>query len=101
MNNNQGSGGYTLYRDTVAPSGTVSINSGVTMASTQLHLTLSATNATSGARARSALRSISSSSWPRYAMRALGITSRSRTWAAVATRMSPCSTSTTGASASR
>jgi hypothetical protein len=49
QNNNGGSGSYTLYRDTAAPSGTVSVNSGATFTnSTNVTLSLSATNPTSG-----------------------------------------------------
>jgi hypothetical protein len=49
QNNNGGSGSYTLYRDTVAPSGTISINSGATYTkSANVTLNLSATNATAG-----------------------------------------------------
>jgi hypothetical protein len=49
LNDNSGSGNYTLYRDTAAPSGTISIDGGaVATNSTTLHLTLSATNPTSG-----------------------------------------------------
>ena len=49
QNNNGGSGGYTLYRDTAAPSGTISINSGATYTnSTNVTLNLSATNPTAG-----------------------------------------------------
>jgi hypothetical protein len=49
QNNNGGSGSYTLYRDTAAPSGTISINSGATYTkSTSVTLNLSATNPTSG-----------------------------------------------------
>jgi hypothetical protein len=49
QNNNGGSGSYTLYRDTVAPSGTVSIDGGaVSTKSTALQLGLSASNPTAG-----------------------------------------------------
>jgi hypothetical protein len=49
QNNNGGSGSYTLYRDTAAPSGTISINSGATYTkSTSVSLGLSASNPTSG-----------------------------------------------------
>jgi hypothetical protein len=49
QNNNGGSGSYTLYRDTAAPSGTISINSGATYTnSTGVTLNLSATNPTAG-----------------------------------------------------
>ena len=49
LNNNGGSGTYTLYRDAAAPSGTISIDGGAPSTnSTTLHLTLSATNPTSG-----------------------------------------------------
>ncbi len=49
QNNNGGSGSYTLYRDTAAPSGTISINSGATYTkSTSVTLHLSATNPTAG-----------------------------------------------------
>src|SRR5215472_11161270 len=49
QNNNGGSGTYTLYRDSAAPSGTVSINSGATYTkSTSVTLNLSASNPTSG-----------------------------------------------------
>ena len=49
QNNNGGSGSYTLYRDTAAPSGTISINSGATYTnSTNVTLNLSATNPTLG-----------------------------------------------------
>jgi hypothetical protein len=49
QNNNGGSGSYTLYRDTAAPSGTISINSGASFTkSTSVTLNLSATNPTSG-----------------------------------------------------
>jgi len=49
QNNNGGSGAYTLYRDTAAPSGTISVNSGAAFAnSTSVTLSLSATNPTSG-----------------------------------------------------
>jgi hypothetical protein len=49
QNNNGGSGSYTLYRDTAAPSGTISINSGATYTkSTLVSLGLSATNPTAG-----------------------------------------------------
>ena len=39
QNNNGGSGSYTLYRDTAAPSGTISVNSGV-KATNDTHVTL-------------------------------------------------------------
>jgi len=49
MNDNGGSGSYTLYRDTVAPTGSVSINGGATYTkSTSATLSLSASNATAG-----------------------------------------------------
>ena len=49
VNANGGSGSYTLYRDTSAPSGTVSIDGGAASTNnTTLNLTLSATNPTSG-----------------------------------------------------
>src|SRR5206468_7848191 len=49
VNNNGGSGSYTIYEDTAAPSGTVSINAGATYTmTTSVTLTLSATNLTSG-----------------------------------------------------
>ncbi len=49
MNNNGGSGGYTLYRDTAVPSGTVTIDGGAaSTANTTLSLALSATNPTAG-----------------------------------------------------
>jgi hypothetical protein len=49
QNNNGGSGSYTLYRDRVAPTGTISINSGATYTkSASVTLNLSATNATPG-----------------------------------------------------
>jgi hypothetical protein len=49
VNNNSGSGSYTLYRDTAAPSGTIKIDGGAaSTTSTTLHLSLSATNPTSG-----------------------------------------------------
>jgi hypothetical protein len=49
QNNNGGSGSYTLYRDTAAPSGTISINSGATYTKTTgVTLNLSATNPTAG-----------------------------------------------------
>jgi IPT/TIG domain len=49
LNNNGGSGSYTLYRDTAAPSGTVTIDGGAaSTSSTTLSLALSATNPTSG-----------------------------------------------------
>jgi hypothetical protein len=49
QNNNGGSGTYTLYRDTAAPSGTISINSGATYANNaNVTLNLSATNPTAG-----------------------------------------------------
>jgi hypothetical protein len=45
MNNNSGSGSYTLYRDTTTPSGTVSINGGATYTnSSTVTLALSASN---------------------------------------------------------
>jgi hypothetical protein len=49
QNNNGGSGSYTLYRDTAAPSGTISVNSGATSTNnTHVTLNLSATNPTAG-----------------------------------------------------
>jgi hypothetical protein len=49
VNNNGGSGSYTLFRDTAAPSGTAKINGGAASTNnTTLHLTLSATNPTAG-----------------------------------------------------
>lgn len=49
QNNNGGSGAYTLYRDTVPPSGTISINSGAAYTkSANVTLNLSATNPTAG-----------------------------------------------------
>jgi hypothetical protein len=49
QNNNGGSGAYTLYRDTVAPTGSVSIDGGAPFtASTSATLSLSASNATAG-----------------------------------------------------
>jgi hypothetical protein len=49
VNNNSGSGTYTLYRDTAAPTGTIKIDGGATSTnSTTLLLTLAATNPTSG-----------------------------------------------------
>lgn len=49
QNNNGGTGSYTLYRDTAAPSGTISVNSGATYTnSTSVTLNLSATNPTAG-----------------------------------------------------
>ena len=49
QNNNGGSGSYTLYKDTAAPSGTISVNSGATFTkSTGVTLNLSATNPTAG-----------------------------------------------------
>jgi hypothetical protein len=49
QNNNGGSGSYTLYRDTAAPSGTISVNSGAAFTnSTSVTLGLAATNPTSG-----------------------------------------------------
>ena len=49
QNNNGGSGSYTLYRDTAAPSGTISVNSGNAFTnSTSVTLNLSATNPTAG-----------------------------------------------------
>ena len=35
LNNNGGSGSYTLYRDTVVPTGTISINGGATFTNSQ------------------------------------------------------------------
>ena len=47
QNNNGGSGSYTLYRDTGAPTGTLSINAGAAYTTTPaVTLTLSATNPT-------------------------------------------------------
>jgi hypothetical protein len=49
QNNNGGSGSYTLFRDTAAPSGTISVNSGATFTNnTSVTLNLSATNPTAG-----------------------------------------------------
>jgi hypothetical protein len=49
VNNNGGSGGYTLYRDTARPSGTITIDGGAASTNdNNLNLTLSATNPTSG-----------------------------------------------------
>ena len=49
QNNNGGSGTYTLYRDTVAPTGTINVNSGATYTNNpNVTLNLSATNATAG-----------------------------------------------------
>jgi hypothetical protein len=49
QNNNGGSGSYTLYRDTAAPSGTITVNSGAAFTkSTSVTLNLSATNPTAG-----------------------------------------------------
>jgi L-threonylcarbamoyladenylate synthase len=49
QNNNGGSGSYTLYRDTAAPSGTISVNSGAAFSkSTSVTLNLSAANPTAG-----------------------------------------------------
>ena len=49
LNNNGGSGSYTLYRDTAAPNGSISIDGGAPSTnSTTLHLSLPATNPTSG-----------------------------------------------------
>ncbi len=49
VNNNSGSGTYTLYRDTAAPTGSIKIDGGATYTkSTSLALTLSATNPTTG-----------------------------------------------------
>ena len=49
QNNNGGSGSYTLYRDTAAPSGALSINAGAHYTTTPaVTLTLSATNPTAG-----------------------------------------------------
>ncbi len=49
LNDNSGSGSYTLYRDTVAPTGTIQIDGGAAATnSKKLHLTLAATNPTSG-----------------------------------------------------
>ncbi|HKD95415.1 MAG TPA: IPT/TIG domain-containing protein [Gaiellaceae bacterium] len=49
QNDNSGAGSYTLYRDTVAPSGTIQVDGGAASTnSTTASLTLSATNATSG-----------------------------------------------------
>jgi hypothetical protein len=49
QNDNGGSGGFTLYRDTASPSGTISVDSGAaSTSSTQVTLNLSATNPTDG-----------------------------------------------------
>jgi hypothetical protein len=49
QNNNGGSGSYALYRDTVPPAGTISINSGAAYTkSANVTLNLSATNPTAG-----------------------------------------------------
>lgn len=49
LNNNSGSGSYSLYSDTVAPTGTIQIDGGAaSTSSTTLNLTLSATNPTPG-----------------------------------------------------
>ncbi len=49
VNNNSGSGTYTLYRDTAAPTGTIKIDGGANYTNrTSLALTLSATNPTAG-----------------------------------------------------
>ena len=49
VNNNGGTGSYILYRDTVAPSGTISIDGGAASTNnTTLNLALSATNPTAG-----------------------------------------------------
>jgi hypothetical protein len=49
QNNNGGSGSYTLYRDTAAPSGTITVNSGAAYtSSTAVTLNLSAANPTAG-----------------------------------------------------
>ncbi len=49
LNDNGGSGTYTVYRDTAAPSGTISIDAGAAFTKvTTLNLALSATNPTSG-----------------------------------------------------
>ena len=49
VNDNSGSGTYTLYRDTVAPTGTIQIDGGAaSTTSTTAQLTLSGHNATSG-----------------------------------------------------
>jgi hypothetical protein len=49
LNDNSGSGGYTLYRDTQAPTGTIKIDGGAKATnSTTLSLTLNATNPTAG-----------------------------------------------------
>jgi hypothetical protein len=49
VNGNSGSGSYNLYRDTAAPSGSITIDGGAKATnSTTLNLTLSATNPTSG-----------------------------------------------------
>jgi hypothetical protein len=49
QNENGGTGGFTLFRDTAAPAGTVSVNSGATAtSSTNVTLNLSATNPTAG-----------------------------------------------------
>ncbi len=49
QNNNGGSGSYTLYRDSSAPTGTISVNSGAAYTkSANVTLNLSATNPTAG-----------------------------------------------------
>jgi Bacterial Ig-like domain (group 3) len=49
VNNNFGNGGYTLYKDTAVPTGTISVNAGATYTtSAAVTLTLSATNPTAG-----------------------------------------------------
>jgi hypothetical protein len=49
QNTNGGTGGFTLFRDTAAPSGTISVNSdAASTSSTQVTLNLSATNPTAG-----------------------------------------------------
>lgn len=49
QNDNGGSGGFTLFRDTAAPTGTISVNSGATGTnSANVTLNLSATNPTAG-----------------------------------------------------
>ncbi len=49
QNNNGGSGSYTLYRDSSAPTGTISVNSGAAYTrSTSVTLNVSATNPTAG-----------------------------------------------------
>jgi hypothetical protein len=49
QNNNGGTGSYTIYRDSAAPSGTISINSGANYTkSTSVSLGLSASNPTAG-----------------------------------------------------